>query len=219
MKHFYLFLSLFLFTLPLWAEVPSASRWDSLRYEVRVGYGDPIFESAMKYEFTHIGKPNARVDYVTGHIFTEFQYSFLWWLSVGMQLDYSGEGWHDRRELAEELYTGAIAPRHYYYNLSLLPTVRFTYYRSPWVNLYCALSPGMTINGGTETDLVRKTKTICYPAVGLTAIGVQVGQKGWFGTFELGGLSALLSKNDIVMLSSRMLSVSLGYRFQPHEKK
>ncbi len=55
-------------------------QWDSLRHEVRVGWGDPIFESAMKYEFPHLGKPNTDVTYLTGHFFAEYQYYWLPWL-------------------------------------------------------------------------------------------------------------------------------------------
>jgi len=61
--------------------------------------------------------------------------------------------------------------------------------------------------------LVRKTRTVCYPVGGLTALGVQVGQKGWFGTFDLGGLYSLLGDHDIVMFSSRVFSLGIGYRF------
>lgn len=204
-------LLLLLISLPLLlcARESSALRWDSLRYEVRIGYGDPFFESAMQYEFPHIGKPNTQVDYVTGHLFAEFQYSWNWWCSTGMQIDYSGQGWHDRREKVD----GKRGPQHDYYNLSFMPALRFTFYRSKWVNLFCGLQMGLTVNGGTEMDLVRKTRTVCYPVGGLTALGVQVGQKGWFGSFDLGGLYALLDEDDIVMFSSRVLSLGIGYRF------
>ncbi|MBQ6777783.1 MAG: hypothetical protein IJP52_05670 [Paludibacteraceae bacterium] len=178
--------------------------WDSLRHEVRIGWGDLLFESATQYEFPHIGRPNIRTDYITGHLFAEYQYSWLRWLSTGMIVDFSGMGWHDRRDNSA----------HNYYNLSFLPAVRFTWYRHPWVQLYSAVFAGLTINGGSEKDLVRGKYTICYPGWGLTAFGMQVGQKGWFGALEIGGLYALNNMDDIVMLSSRMLTVSIGYRWQ-----
>lgn len=184
--------------------------WDSLRHEVRVGWGDPIFESAMKYEFPHIGKPNTQITYLTGHFFAEYQYYWLPWLSTGMIVDYSGMGWRDKRD---------YGTRHCYYNLSFLPTVRFTYYRHPWVTLYSACFVGLTLNGGTEEDLVRHTQTLCFPGFGITALGVQVGKKGFYGAAEIGGLSALLNFNDIAMLSSRMLTISVGYKFNGCSKK
>lgn len=177
--------------------------WDCLRHEVRVGWGDPIFESAMKYEFPHIGKPNTHVTYLTGHFFAEYQYYWLSWLSTGMIIDYTGMGWRDKRD---------YAPKHSYYDLSILPTVRFTYYHHPWVKLYSGLMVGMTINGGTEKNEFGK-KTVCYPGIGITALGVQVGQKGFYGAVELGGLSALKSMKDIALFSSRMFTVSVGYKF------
>lgn len=193
--------------LSVWARETRESSvlvWDSLRHEVRLGYGDPLFESATKYEITHIGKPNTEVLYLTGHLFAEYQYSWLWWLSTGMQVDFNSMGWRDLRD---------PAPTHNYYNLSFLPTIRFSYYRHPWVTLYSSAFVGLTINGGTETDPVRHKKTICYPGFGITALGVQVGHKGFFGTVEIGGLCGLQNKNDIVMLMSRIFSISIGYRF------
>lgn len=183
----------------------SQSAWDGLQHEVRVGWGDPIFESAMKYELPHISKANTDVTYLTGHFFAEYQYHCLSWLSTGMIVDYSGEGWHDKRETDHR--------NHNCYNVSILPTIRFTYYRTSWVSLYSAIMAGVTINGGTEYSHVTHQKTICYPGVGLTALGVQVGQKGFYGAAEIGGLSALKSMNDIALFSSRMLTVSFGYKF------
>jgi len=215
MKKYILYLLVLLPVLG-WARTTPMS-WDSLRHEVRVGWGDPIFESAMKYEFPHIGKPNTHIDYLTGHFFAEYQYYWLPWLSTGMIVDYTGMGWRDKRD---------YAIRHNYYDLSLLPAVRFTYYRHPWVKLYSALMVGLTINGGSEIDPVRSqkqghaVKAVCYPGVGLTALGVQVGQKGFYGAVEIGGLSALLNFKDIALLSSRMFTVSVGYKFNaPKAKK
>lgn len=193
-----------LIPLACWAK-STPMQWDSLRHEVRVGWGDPIFESAMKYEFPHLGKPNTDVTYLTGHFFAEYQYYWLPWLSTGMIVDYTGMGWRDRQEETQA--------NHCYYDLSILPTVRFTYFHHPWVKLYSAVMVGLTINGGTEWDPVRNTKTVCYPGVGITALGVQVGQKGFYGAVELGGLSALLNLKDVVLLSSRMWTISFGYKF------
>jgi len=179
--------------------------WDSLRHEVRVGWGDPIFETAEKYEFTKVGKPNADITYLTGHFFAEYQYYFYNWLSAGMIVDYSGMGWRDKRD--------ATNANHNYYNLSILPTVRFTYYQHPWVKLYSAAMLGLTINGGTEVDPVRNANTVCYPGFGITALGVQVGQKGFYGAVEIGGLSALYNFKDIALFSSRMITLSVGYKF------
>jgi len=199
-----------------WAE-KKPMPWDSLRHEVRVGWGDPIFESAVKYEFPHIGKPNTDVTYLPGHWFAEYQYYWLPWLSSGLIFDYTGMGWRDRRD--------PYQTNHCYYDISILPTVRFTYYRHPWVKLYSAVMVGLTINGGTEADPVRsadkgrEVKTVCYPGVGITALGMQVGQKGFYGAVEIGELSALLNFKDIALLSSRMITLSVGYKFNAPQPK
>ena len=186
-----------------------------MRHEIRVAWADMLFESAMQYEFTHIGKPNARIDYLTGHFFVEYQYHWLSWLATGMQVDFFQMGWHDRRELRID----PDAHEHNYYNLSFLPTVRFTWFHSKYVNLYSAAFVGLCINGGTEKDPMTGKYTICYPAFGLTMLGCQVGQKGWYGSVEWGGLSALKDINSIVMASSRIISVGLAYQFNSPQKK
>ena len=188
---------------------PKPYPWDSLRHEVKLGWGDMLFESAMQYEFTHIGKPNTRIDYLTGHFFAEYEYHWLSWLASGMQIDFFQMGWHDRRELKSD----SNAKEHNYYNLSFLPTVRFTWFHSEYVNLYSAAMLGLCINGGTEKDAMTGRKTVCYPAFGLTMLGCQVGKNGWYGSVEWGGLSALLDTNYIAMASARILSVSVSYKF------
>lgn len=209
MKKSVLFIVLLFVSASGWAKMPMP--WDSLRHEVRVGWGDPIFESAMKYEFPHLGKPNTEVTYLPGHWFAEYQYYWLPWLSTGLIFDYTGMGWRDKNDVTKA--------NHCYYDISLLPTVRFTYYRHPWVKLYSAVMVGVTINGGTELDPVRNTKTVCYPGVGITALGMQVGQKGFYGAVEIGGLSALMNFKDIALLSSRMITLSVGYKFNAPNKK
>jgi len=202
--------ALILVALPLCVSAKTPMPWDSLRHEIRVGWGDPIFESAMMYEFPHIGKPNTDVTYLTGHCFAEYQYYWLPWLSSGLIFDYTGMGWRDKRDASQK--------NHCYYDISILPTVRFTYYRHPWVKLYSAVMVGLTINGGTEYDPVKKSYTNCYPGIGITTLGMQVGQKGFYGAVEIGGLSALMNFKDIALLSSRMFTLSVGYKFNAPKK-
>ena len=196
---------LMLTSVTLSAAPKSADNWDGRRHEVRIGYGDALFEYTERYEFPAIGRQNIDYKYLTGHIFAEYQYSWNWWCSTGLQFDYLQMGWQDQRE----------TPRlnHTYWDITFLPTVRFTYYRHPWVSLYSGLGVGMTINGGTEQDLVRKTSTVLYPTMNLNIFAVQVGQNGFFGTFELGAMVSLLSQHNIIMAGSRLMSLSVGYRF------
>ena len=181
-------------------------------HEVRVGWGDMQFETAM-YHATHYTG-----DYkYTGHIFATYQYRFKPWLSAGLNFDYeqvfwkhcpdAGENRVPYTECPDELKTKAD-----FYNICLIPQVRFTYFWSKYVNLYSGIGVGLLINGGSELNF-RGQKTAFAPVIEITALGVQVGDDHWFGTVELGGLNAMSSLTDFYMLASRLFSASVGYRF------
>ena len=115
-----------------------------------------------------------------------------------MQLDWEKVSWN-----SNEFFT----------NFSIIPDVRFTYFRRPWLNMYSGLGYGLCINSGTDVDYLGRT-TVCCPVLSLTAFGISVTHpKGFFGSFEIGGLNAIVSKNEIYMAGSRLLSISFGYRF------
>ncbi len=184
-----------------WATLPAYAltkhETDSLRHEVRLGWGDMLFETAVWHSTRHTD------DYrYTGHLFAEYQYHPKSWLSVGMIADYEQVLW---RQLDDN-------SQHTFYNIGLLPTVRFTYYFHEYVNLYSALFVGLNVNGGSDRDF-RNRLVACAPAFGITALGVSVGKAHWFGAVEIGGLNALVSKDEIYMVGSRLFTASVGYRF------
>lgn len=161
---------------------------------VRLGWGDPMFETAVWY------KSGTKSDYrYSGHVFGEFQYPLTGWLGVGFEADFSKVSWD-----------GGMESRDYFTNLCLIPTVRFTYYRKGRVTMYGGLGYGLNINSGTEKDYKGRT-TACAPVLNLTAYGISVGFGHWFGAFELGGLNCLIGKQEIYMVGSRLLSLSIGY--------
>lgn len=176
----------------------SAMTRDSIcldRHEVRIGWGDMMFETAM-YHPDHYTS-----DYrYTGHLFATYQYRFLPWLSAGGEVDYEQVWWHKPEGKAN------------FYNLCFIPQVRFTYYWSKYLNLYSGLGVGLLVNGGSELNF-RGQKTACAPVIEITALGIQVGDDHWFGTVEIGGLNAMSSLTDFYMLASRLFSASIGYRF------
>lgn len=178
---------------------------DFPRHEFRIGWGDMRFEKAV----FRAGTSKQHYRYF-GHVFANYQYSILNWLSAGMQVDYENVTWN---VLAER---GVVLPKpdinHCFYNLCFMPTARFTYYRKGMVTMYSALYGGLLVNGGTETDN-KGRKTACAPVFGLTAYAVSVGDDHWFGTFELGGLNSIVSKGEIYMVGSRLVTLSVGYRF------
>lgn len=171
-----------------------------LPHEIRLGWGDMLFETAMWNQTS-----TANNHRYTGHIFTEYQYHIKDWLSVGAQIDYEQVLWNTPTATPDN------SEQQYFFNLSLLPTVRFTYFFHEYVNLYSALSVGLNINSGTQTDY-KGRQTAYAPAFALTLLGVSVGKDHWFGAIEIGALNALNDKQEIYMLGSRLFTISVGYR-------
>ena len=101
---------------------------------------------------------------------------------------------------------------HYFCNAVIMPTIRFTYFHHPNVNLYSGLGIGLDINGGTETNSLGKT-TDFGAAINFTVFGVSANYDRWFWTVDFGGLYALRDANTIFMASSRIINVGLGVRF------
>jgi len=135
-----------------------------------------------------------------GHFFGEFQYPLLRWLGVGFKADWSKVSWDSSQQ-----------DRRYFHNICMIPELRFTYYRSGRVEMYSGIGYGLNVNTGTETDWKGLT-TACVPVLDLTAFGISVGVRNWFGSFDIGGLNSVVSKNEVYMLGSRLLSISIGYK-------
>ena len=197
------------------------TKWDHLtwRNEVRLGWGDQLFESLMwhnptsivttmpaSYERTY--HENYRYHQ---HLWAEYQYRFKHWFSLGGMVDVSEVGWDDvtRNGIGTEL---SCDKGHYFYNIVIMPTIRFTYLYHPNVNLYSGIGIGMDINGGTETN-VKGRHTEVGAAANITVIGLSVNYQRWFFTVDFGGMYALRNFNAIYMASSRIVNVGLGARF------
>ena len=189
------------------------------RSELRVGWGDQLFETLMwrdpSYTITYMPtdqlygyKENHRY---YQHLWIEYQWRFYHWLSFGGMIDGSGVSWDDVTRNGAGVEINRVKDRHFY-NLVFMSTVRFTYFHHPNVNLYSGLGVGLDINGGTETNLKGK-HTDVGAAVQITVIGVSANYDRWFFTFDLGGLTALKNTNAIYMACSRMLNVGIGARF------
>ena len=163
----------------------SETKWDHVnrRNEIRIGWGDQLFESLVWHH----------------------------WFSLGAMVDMSEVGWDivTRNGQGTEL---ARDKKNYFYNLVIMPTVRFTYFHHPNVNIYSGLGIGMDINGGTEVD-GKGRHTALGAAVNFTLVGVSANYDRWFCAFDLGGMYALKNANAIYMASSRIMNVSIGARF------
>lgn len=169
------------------------------RHNVRLGWGDMLFETLVFHPTASpLNGGNGRFDNsYTGHIFADYMYSLTSVVSVGMQADFEGIFW---KEGAAE---GVKKVNNY--NLSMLPSVRFTFFRSEWVNLYSGVSLGLLMAFDNQNHFEAA------PAFNLNLFGVKVGKGHWGGFFELGALNALTGGNSIYMLGSRLMSVGVNY--------
>ena len=191
---------------------------DSIPHEVRIGWGDMLFEMLVWHESAYptalpeqyMEVYNEQFRY-TQHWFAEYMYNASYWYSLGCMVDYSGVLWDKvmRNGSGEEL---SRDKNHWFSNISIVPTIRFSYYRSPYVSLYSSLGVGLNINTGSELDF-KGRRTAMVPVVNISLLGVRVGHGRWFGAVELGGMISLLSTNEVYMLGSRLFTVSFGYCF------
>ncbi len=187
------------------------------KHEVRIGWGDMMFET-MAFHSSPIHSwpdpltiaPDYTIDEkhdyrYTGHIFVEYQYSLLRWLSLGMQADMEGIYW---KETTYDRFHNAVSRNKQIdnYNIALMPTIRFTYFHSEYVNLYSGIGIGLNIAFDNQNTV--KTATAFH----INLFSVQAGKDHWWGTIEYGALNAVNGANNIYMLSSRILSASIAYK-------
>lgn len=196
-------------------------RSPDLRYrnELRIGWGDQLFESLMWHNPTSVITTMPETFSKTyldnfshrQHVWLEYQYFCAYWFSIGVMADVSEVGWNEVTRNGKGVETGR-SERKYFYNAVVMPTLRFTYFQNPYCSVHSGLGVGLNINGGTEENALHQ-KTEAGLAVNLTLVGVSVGYERWFMAFDLGGLTSLRDKNTIYMVFSRMMNVSIGVRF------
>ena len=216
-KCFYIFLCLFCFSISLFAE----GKWAYLnrRHEMRIGWGDQLFESLMWHNPLYRVKTmpaSYRQTYHEDyhhyqHIWVEYQQRYKGWFSYGAMVDISFVDWDDVTRNGRGVEVSRDK-NHYFYNLVIMPTIRFTYYHHEYVNIHSGLGFGMCINGGTEKN-GKGDKTDVGAAVNFTVLGFSFNYDRWFWTVEFGGMYALRDFNTIFMASSRMINVGFGARF------
>ena len=145
------------------------------------------------------------------HIWLEYLWRFTRWFGLGAMFDMSEVHWDDVTRNGKGVEINR-SKGHYFYNLVIMPTVRFTYFHHENVNLYSGLGIGLGINGGTE-DAGDGRKTELGAAVNFTLFGVSANYQRWFWTVDFGGLYSLKNANTIFMASSRIINVGFGARF------
>ncbi len=190
---------------------------DSLPHELRIGWGDQIFESivwrsglyptVLPEDYTIVNNENFR--YIQ-HYYVEYQYNMNYWYSIGGMIDYSGVLWDEvtRNGQGKELKRNK---NQMFNNIVIMPVIRFSYVRTEYVALYSSLGLGLNINTGTERDY-KGRYTAVAPAINISLLGVTIGKGRCFGAFELGGMISLANTNEVYMLGSRFFTASVGVK-------
>lgn len=251
MNKYYLYVVLCLLGcyLPLSAEQP-VSQFIHGRHSIRLGWGDALLSDMNGRLISANVVPNENDnyleqvqgmpapeahDYLTnyrmaldeshkiyslGHFFLGYRFQLTPLVGLGIEADVSAST--DRfclvngyRSIVDEHAKNQLI------HLSLMPTVRFSYYRRQMVELYSSFGVGYTFSKfisavpmewgkGGDSD----TQGIALSA---TLLGVNVGNEHWFAEAELGGLCTYpLFWHEATygtIYESRLLSISVGYRF------
>jgi len=197
-------------SLPCFAEEPFS------RHQVRVGWGDMLFEtmafqpsathqyvnpSALPESYTYT--ENTHFGY-TGHIYAGYLYRLTRVVSLGVETDFEGIFW---QETLFDRFHEPMGPVRYSrnYNLVVLPEGRFTCLDSRWVDIYA----GLGVGGILAFDNDRNAEW--GMALNLNYFGIQVGRGRWRGGLELGLMAALRDSGHIYMAGSRLVSINLSY--------
>lgn len=186
------------------------------RHLVRLGWGDMMFETVAFHATEISAYPDPeklpsgfRSDEkehfrYTGHIFADYSYRLNKLLRVGLQADFQGIFWKETVYDAWRKPVGeSVAVNNY--DLTILPTVSFTYLERPWFRLYCGVGVGVVM----AFDNLKEFQT--GTAFNLNPVGIQVGRGHWSGSAELGCLCGLRGSSNIFMMNSRLFSVSVNY--------
>lgn len=189
------------------------------RHQVRIGCGDMFFETMIWHNQVHKlypdirecdSMPEKRNYRYLPHLSAEYSYHILPWLSVGGILDFQETLWstefYDKRDRMES------STKDNFYNLCVMPVVRFNYFRREHVGIYSSLAVGVDINGGTEKNGFGQN-TVIGAALELRPIGVTFGGGQWWGYFELGCINGMKNKNAMFMLASEILKAGISIKF------
>lgn len=155
-------------------------------------YDSPMYPEGSDYYRTEEG-------FQTCAINLSYSYRAERWLEVGVLFSYNG--------IYDDVYLHRDGKQYLVgsndvTDLSLIPMVRFSWYRSKYVRLYSAVGAGVIFSVSRyETDISRE-RNLEYAFAGqLTAFGVSAGRK-LFGFAEVGSVG-----------SAGVVSFGIGYRF------
>lgn len=176
------------------------------QHQVRLGWGDMLFETlAFHPGYAADGKRTSDFCY-TGHFFAEYSYQLTPVTGIGIKSDLGGIFW---KETPCDIYRAPIgeSSRVRNHNLSFIPTAQFTFLKREHVELYAGIGAGLLVAFDNKGDAALS------PVLDLNILGVRAGKGPWWGAVEFGGLNALTGANTIYLLGSRLVSISLNYRW------
>ena len=210
MKKLIAIISILLCTLALHAETEDNRKENP--HEIRIGITDDLFLRGFEDITNNDFKlPTPRDGYrqtgykdhnyrSTGHIYAEYHYRINHWLSVGANLDTRTSLWKRTEYSICEFESVVNTENHHYVGLSLMPTIRFTYFNSPYASLYTS------IGVGAHMQMYDNTIEAILPVLDLCYLGISLGKKHWFCDLELGGA-------PLPYLLDRLFRFNIGYRF------
>ena len=245
--HTYIFFALLLLELPLAAQ---STEYTHGRHAIRLGWGD-AFLSEMNDRLAYANiVPAENASYLdcvqgmpapiaheyltsyrmaldnshkissTGHFFLGYRFQVTPLVGIGIEADIIAS--NDRFHMVNGYRT--IVDKHAKNQLihfTLMPTVRFTYYRQRIVELYSSLGVGYTFSKFTSAIPIEWGMGVEHDTQGValsaTLFGVNVGNEHWFAEAELGSMCTFpLFWPEVTLgpiYGSRLFSVAIGYRF------
>ena len=136
----------------------------------------------------------------TGHLYIEYHYRINHWLSVGANFDTRTSLWKRTDYSICALESITSTRDQYTLGLTLMPTVRFSYYNTPYASFYASVGVGAYMQMYENyIETILPVLDVCY-------FGVSLGKNHWFCDLELGGA-------PIPFLLDRLFRFNIGYRF------
>ncbi|MBQ8721736.1 MAG: hypothetical protein IJY67_06280 [Paludibacteraceae bacterium] len=206
------------FTLFCYAETTENRKVN--RHEVRIGIGDCHYEAAHLEdgEMIHQDHINNHGIMHSGHLFAEYQYRINSWLGAGCTFDYM-HNWQYRCGCNISCYNEPLFSS----NISLIPTIRFTYFHDKMVNIYSAIGLGIHLFYNKGDDLQTNLNDNLGLALDICALGISIGNNHLFGAFEVGNMTTFTFPRmtfigETLRMTkpnpfSKLLRISIGYRF------
>jgi len=210
--------AILLISLPIDAKEKNKGKYYA--NEVIFGVGDPLAECLFYRASPHLDYSLYNPDVIYSekqsyhhvpHFYFEYYRNILTWLAVGAQVDIGSFYWKNVYYRGGSNNPVEVVKQNNY-NISILPSVRFAYLRREHVRLYSSVMTGLTINTGSELDYKGRHTAPGF-GINLTWIGVSYLYNHWSASFELGFMGALGDVNSIFMCGSKLMSLSVGYRF------